>query len=172
MNTVRVERPTTRTIKVGARLGLRRAPIWLAALCVAFACSFAIGRATDPGSAPHAEAPSSPPVAHVSAAIPIQLTEAPPIATSTPAPAPTRASAPATPAPAARAPAQSSASEAPVSQPAPEPVPEPVRSAAPPVSERPSSGGGSSRGAGAGSSSGGGGHSSPAAGGGTFESSG
>ena len=58
----------------------RRGPIVFALACVAiFACSFAIGHATNSRSAPPAPGTSSFPIAYAGAAIPAALSNVPPI---------------------------------------------------------------------------------------------
>ena len=60
----------------------RRGPIVFALACVAiFACSFAIGHATNSRSAPPAPGTSSFPIAYAGAAIPAALSNVPPIET-------------------------------------------------------------------------------------------
>jgi outer membrane biosynthesis protein TonB len=156
----------------------RRLPVVAALLCLVFACFFLIGRATRTGSDARSEAPSTLPVASVSAAIPVRLSDVQPIYVAAPAPpAPHPAPPRSAPAPERVAPAQTTASApAPVSAPsapapsAPAPAPEPTRSFSPAPSEAPRpapappSGGGSS---------GGGGGPTPSTGnGGSFDSSG
>jgi hypothetical protein len=158
----------------------RRLLVVAALLCLVFACFFLIGRATRTESDARSEAPSTLPVASVSAAIPVRLSDVQPIYVGAPAPpvpqpAPPRSA----PAPGRVAPAPTTASApAPVSAPAPSapapsspaPAPEPTRSFSPAPSEAPRpapappSGGGSS---------GGGGGPTPSTGnGGSFDSSG
>jgi outer membrane biosynthesis protein TonB len=151
-------------------IGRRRSvavAVALVAVGAVFACFFAIGRATAPGSA-RAEAPLTLPVTSAGAAIPVQLVSAPPIDIFVPAPPPPPtprprsqpASAPTTPAPSQAVTPTVESAPAPAPQPTPTPQPEPSRPAAPapapraPAPSAPSSGG-SSHG-----------------GGGTFESSG
>jgi uncharacterized membrane protein YgcG len=151
-----------------------------ALLCVVFACFFLIGRATRTASNVRSETPSTLPVASVSAAIPVRLSDVQPIYVATPAPpaphpAPRRsapAPEPVAPAPtAARAPVPASAPAPSAPAPsAPEPAPEPARTFSPPPSEvpRPAAAPSSS-----GRSSGGGGGPTPSTGnGGSFDSSG
>src|SRR5215469_17375457 len=98
-----------------------RLPVVAALLCLVFACFFLIGRATRTGSDVRSEAPSTLPVASVSAAIPVRLSDVQPIYVATPAPpAPHPAPPRSAPAPERGAPAPTTASTpGPVSAPAP-----------------------------------------------------
>jgi hypothetical protein len=145
-----------------------------ALVCVVFACFFLIGRATRTASNVRGETPSTLPVASVSAAIPVRLSDVQPIYVATPAPAPQPAPRRSAPAPEPVAPAPTAArAPVPLSAPAPSapapsapaPAPEPARTFSPPPSEVP-------RPAAAPSSGGGGGATPSTGNGGSFDSSG
>ena len=170
MSTVGFETRAIRALRITARIdpGL---PVLVAAMLAVFACFFAVGRATEPGSS-RAEALSSLPTAFHSAASPIHLSSAVPIEISLAASAQHRStgrsqpiSTPTASAPAQtlapevpRAPLHSSPSVQPVSPPSEKAPPSPASVSPPPTSE-------SSRGAGN--------HSRPSSnGGGSFDSSG
>jgi hypothetical protein len=138
VNAVRFE---TAAIGVGAARS-RSALGWLmalAAVCLVFACAFAIGRATRTTSAGGSEAQYNVSVSPNAAAVPARLSVAPPVPLALPAPpvvhharqAPSAVATPAAPSSAEPAPAA-------VAAPAPTPAPAPSH-----PSGSPSSGGGS-----------------------------
>ena len=171
MSTVGIDRRWDRTVRIGARIGLR-GPVILLCVGLVFASFFAIGRATRAGGGAHAEGPTSLPAAAVNAPVPVHLQTATPIETTLvppPPPRPRKAkpfTAPGTSAPLQTTTPEASRAVAPtprVSEPvAPVAAPAPVRESAP------------SRQSGGGSAGGGSHHSSSGSGsgGGTFESSG
>jgi hypothetical protein len=140
------------------------------AVCAVFACSFAIGRATESGHATLAEGPSALALASGGPAIPVGLSSAPPLDAGTvarPAPAPNRRSAArahaaqplsshvfpmpvqiSKPAPALAVEPPASSAPNPVPSPAPAPTP-----SLPPTGSSGSGGGSSGGGAGGGGAS-------------------